>query len=258
MHISFVLSVYLRFRNQFSYHMEEQIISDIRQTLLDSIDSKALASSNRYFKEGEAAKVHGVRMGEVGKIAKYSFQQIKHLSKREIFDLCEELWKSGYLEEAVIACNWAESQYKQYQPADFKTFEHWVHDYITNWADCDTLCNHTIGTFVMMFPEYLAELKKWTESTQRFVKRAAAVTLIIPARKGLFLNDVFEIADKLLLDKDDLVQKGYGWMLKAASEAHQKEVFQYVVSKQAIMPRTALRYAIEKMPANLKAEAMKK
>jgi 3-methyladenine DNA glycosylase AlkD len=74
----------------------------------------------------------------------------------------------------------------------------------------------------------------------------------------MFLRDIFEIAGILLLDKDDMAQKGYGWMLKAASKAYQKEVFNYVVSKKAIMPRTALRYAIEKMPQELKAEAMRK
>lgn len=108
----------------------------------------------------------------------------------------------------------------------------------------------------MMYPEYIAELKKWATSSNRWVKRASAVTLIIPARKGLFLNDIFEIANILLLDKDDLVQKGYGWMLKAASQAHQKDVFNYIVSKKSVMPRTALRYAIEKMSADLRAEAM--
>ena len=82
--------------------------------------------------------------------------------------------------------------------------------------------------------------------------------MIISARKGLFLDDVFEIADLLLLDKDDLVQKGYGWMLKAASETYQKKVFDYVMKHKSVMPRTALRYAIEKMPANMKAEVMKK
>lgn len=234
------------------------VIDDIRKTLIDSIDAKILATSDRYFKEGEAAKVHGVRMAEVNKIGKYGFQQINHLSKQEIFELCEELWTSGYLEESVIACIWAESLHKQYEPADFEIFEHWVHNYLTNWADCDTLCNHTVGTFVMMYPEYIAHLKKWTVSSKRFVRRAAAVTLIIPARKGLFLNDIFEIANTLLLDKDDLVQKGYGWMLKAASEANQQRVFEYVMSQKSAMPRTALRYAIEKMPADLKAEAMKK
>jgi 3-methyladenine DNA glycosylase AlkD len=80
----------------------------------------------------------------------------------------------------------------------------------------------------------------------------------LPARKGMFLDDVFEIADKLLLDGDDLVQKGYGWMLKEASKQHQEEVFNYVIRNRAEMPRTALRYAIEKMPENLRKEAMKK
>jgi 3-methyladenine DNA glycosylase AlkD len=55
-----------------------------------------------------------------------------------------------------------------------------------------------------------------------------------------------------------MVQKGYGWMLKAASQAHQKDVFNYVMNKKATMPRTSLRYAIEKMPAELKARAIAK
>ena len=104
----------------------------------------------------------------------------------------------------------------------------------------------------------LSGLKKWAKSENRWVKRASAVSLIVPARKGKFLNDIFEIADILHSDKDDMVQKGYGWMLKAASQAHQKEVFNYVMSKKATMPRTSLRYAIEKMPAELKARAMAK
>lgn len=234
------------------------LVAEIRQSLVDMSDPQTLASSARFHKPGEAPKVHGVRMPAVGNLAKEKFKQIKHLGKHNIFNLCEELWQSGYLEEAIIACLWSEALHKQYEPADFLVFDRWVHNYVTNWADCDTLCNHTVGMFIMQYPEYMAELKKWATSSQRFVKRAAAVTLIIPARKGMFLTDIFEIADILLLDPDDLVQKGYGWMLKAASEAHQKEVFEYMMSKKAVMPRTALRYAIEKMPADLKAQVMKK
>jgi len=90
------------------------------------------------------------------------------------------------------------------------------------------------------------------------MRRAAAVTLIIPARKGKFLGAIVDIADRLLLDQDDLVQKGYGWMLKAASEAYQQEIFDYVMQNKAVMPRTALRYAIEKMPATLRSRAMER
>jgi 3-methyladenine DNA glycosylase AlkD len=162
------------------------------------------------------------------------------------------------MEESFIACNWSYYVNKNYETADFETFEKWVNNYLDNWASCDTLCNHTIGSFVEIYPEYLSGLKRWAKSTNRWVKRASAVSLIIPARKGKFLDDIFEIADILHSDKDDMVQKGYGWMLKAASQAHQKDVFNYVMNKKATMPRTSLRYAIEKMPAELKARAMAK
>jgi 3-methyladenine DNA glycosylase AlkD len=250
---------------------KEEILVQVRQALINSADEKTRVSSIRFFKEGEAAKVYGVKTAEAHKIAKAAFQTIKEYPKQTIFELCEELWKSDYLEEAGVACFWSDSLHKKYEPADFAVFEHWLNSYVNNWADCDRLCNHTIGSFIMMYPDYISKLKEWAKSSNRWVRRGAAVTLIIPARKGLFLNDIFEIADTLLPDKDDLVQKGYGWMLKAASlsetfvkgsdevkKAHLQAVFDYVMKNKAVMPRTALRYAIEKMPADLKAAAMKK
>ena len=90
------------------------------------------------------------------------------------------------------------------------------------------------------------------------MRRAAAVSLIVPARKGYFITEILDIATILLKDEDDMVQKGYGWMLKAASQSHQHHVFDFVMSKKAMMPRTALRYAIEKMPEDLKKKTMKK
>ena len=109
-----------------------------------------------------------------------------------------------------------------------------------------------------MYPEFLSRLKKFAKSENRWTKRAAAVSLIIPARRGKFLKEILEIADIILLDKDDMVQKGYGWLLKVASQTYQKEVFDYVMKNKNVMPRTALRYAIEKMPKELKVRAMEK
>lgn len=232
------------------------IIDTIRRELIQNSDEQTRKSGQNFFKE--KIKLHGVKTAIVTKIAKAHFKPIQDKPKSAIFALCDELWQSGYLEESFVACNWSYYLHKDYQPEDFKVFENWVQNFVSNWASCDTLCNHTIGSFVAMYPEYLAELKKWAQSANRWMRRAAAVTLIIPAREGKFLKDIFDIADLLLLDKDDLVQKGYGWMLKAASQAHQQEVFDYVISKKSTMPRTALRYAIEKMPQELKAKAMAK
>lgn len=229
---------------------------EIRKALRDNIQEDTLNSKKRFFKED--VKLLGLSVAEVTKISKHFYQTLKDSPKEDIFALCEELWKSGYSEEAYMACHFSYYISRKYEPADFVVFERWVNEYVTNWTTCDTLCNHTVGTIVEKYPEYIEELKKWAKSPNRWVKRAAAVSLIIPARRGLFLNDIFEIADILLTDTDDLVQKGYGWMLKAASEAHTEAVLNFVIARKAVMPRTALRYAIEKMPADMKAEAMKK
>lgn len=219
-------------------------------------DENTRQGSQRYFKE--EITVHGVRAATVQKIAKELYVEVKDKPKAEIFAACEKLWQSGFLEESFVACVWSEKLSKQFVPADFKTFEHWIKNYVNNWASCDTLCNHTIGNFVMMYPEFISKLKEFAHAENRWVKRAAAVSLIIPVRKAQFQKEIFEIADIMLLDKDDMVQKGYGWMLKAASEANQQAVFEYVMSKKAVMPRTALRYAIEKMPEELRKQAMLK
>lgn len=202
-------------------------------------------------------RLYGIKTAIVTTIAKKYFQEIKYMPKEEVFELCDALWQSGYMEEAFVACNWSYALHKDYTKNDMEVCERWVKKYVTNWAACDTLCNHTIGTLVEMYPNHVDKLKKWTRSKNRWVRRAAAVTLIVPARKGLFLEDIFIIADLLLTDKDDMVQKGYGWMLKVASQTHQKYVFDFVMARKDHMPRTALRYAIEKMPQDLRKFAMK-
>ncbi|MFA5024653.1 MAG: DNA alkylation repair protein [Patescibacteria group bacterium] len=232
------------------------IISQIRKELKQNADEKLKKSGERFFKE--PVKMYGMKTALGLRIGKKYWQEIQDKDKREIFSLCETLWQSGYMEESFIACNWSYYLNKQYEKKDWAVFEKWVKNYVSNWASCDTLCNHAIGSFVEMYPESIKNLKQWAKSKNRWVKRASAVTLIVPARRGKFLKDIFDIADILLLDEDDLVQKGYGWMLKALSEAHQKEVFDYVMKNKTKMPRTALRYAIEKMPKDLKAKAMEK
>ncbi len=234
----------------------DDMIERIREELEASADEGTRSSGERYFKE--SVRLHGVKTTLVTAIERKYFLEVKALPKADVFSLCERLWQSGYMEESFIASGWSYALRATFVPDDFAVFEDWVARYVTNWASCDTLCNHTVGSFIELYPEYLESLKQWARSENRWMRRAAAVSLIIPARHGLFLNDVLAIADILLLDKDDLVQKGYGWMLKAAGESHQREVFAYVMRNKGTMPRTALRYAIEKMPPEMKRQAMEK
>jgi 3-methyladenine DNA glycosylase AlkD len=234
----------------------QPVLDQLRSALESEAKPELKASAERFFKE--PVRFIGLRNPDTHRIGREFYHQVKRLSKDELLALCEELMKAGTMEESLVACHWSNNVRKHFTREDFQVFERWISYYVNNWATCDTLCNHTVAEFIMKYPEFLADLKRFTGSGNRWMRRAAAVTLIIPAARGHFLKDIFEIADLLLHDKDDLVQKGYGWMLKSASESHRQEVFEFVVARKSTMPRTALRYAIEKMPAEMKKEAMSK
>jgi 3-methyladenine DNA glycosylase AlkD len=234
----------------------DPVIEHIRQELRELADPILQKSSKRFFKEDILC--YGMKTATVVAIAKKYWKEIKGRDKKEIFALCEELYQSGYMEESFIVSNWAHALSGRYEREDLAVFRRWIDMYITNWASCDGFCNHTMGAFIEQYPEYTDELKRWTQSQNRWMRRAAAVSLIVPAKHGKFFNEAIAIADLLLTDKDDMVQKGYGWLLKEASRKHTDEIFSHVMRNKKMMPRTALRYAIELMPKELKEKAMMK
>ena len=234
----------------------DSLLIPIREELQQNADPEIQKSSQRFFKE--SILCYGMKTKTMTAIAKKYWKEVKERPKQEIYRLCEELFQSGYMEETSIASNWTYALSGRYDRCDLTLFRRWIDTYITNWAACDTFCNHTVGDFMEQYPECIEELKGWTQSENRWMRRAAAVSLIVPAKHGRFLEESIGIADLLLTDTDDMVQKGYGWLLKEASRTHTEEVFTYVMENKRHMPRTALRYAIELMPKDLKAEAMKK
>ncbi|MGA2120622.1 MAG: DNA alkylation repair protein [Methanoregula sp.] len=234
----------------------DPVIAHIRGELEHRADPEIRKTSQRFFKE--AITCYGMKTATVIAIARKYWKEVKGRPKDEIYRLCEELYQSGYLEESFIVSAWAHALSGRYEKEDLAVFRRWIDRYITNWASCDGFCNHTMGDFMEQYPEYIDELKHWTQSQNRWMRRAAAVSLIVPAKHGKFLEESLEIADLLLTDDDDMVQKGYGWLLKETSRMHTDAVFSYVMEHRRVMPRTALRYAIELMPKDLKTEAMKK
>ena len=236
--------------------MKNDIISKIRKELKGSIDLEYKKGSYRFFKE--KIKLYGVQVPVVRNISKIYFSEIKNLEKKEIISLCEELLKSGYTEESVIAFDRMYRIRNQYKKNDFRIFNSWSEKHISSWSKCDDFCTHSLGYFIFKFPEILPEIEKWAKSKNRWKRRVSAVCLIYSLRKKKYLKNAFSIADILLEDSDDLVQKGYGWMLKEASNVYQNEVYNFVNNNKEKMPRTALRYAIEKMPKEMKIQLIKK
>jgi len=235
---------------------DDKILQEIRKELRENADEQHRQSIQRFFKE--EVKLLGVKTPIFRKITKKYFPAIQDRPKQKIFILCEKLLESGFMEERGVAFDWAFRLRHQLEKKDFAILESWLKKYVTNWAACDSLCWGALGYFIYKYPEYFPEVKKWAVSKNRWVRRGSAVVLIYSIEKKKSLTPVFEIADILLFDKDDMVQKGYGWMLKVASNHEPKKVFEYVMRNKKEMPRTALRYAIEKLSPDLRKQAMVK
>ncbi len=236
---------------------EKLFLNEIREELKANIDKKYKESSYRFFKE--KISLYGVKTPKVRQIARKYFNEIKSLNKKQIFDICYELFKNQYNEEATIAIQFIAKINDRLEKKDFKQLDK-LYNYVNNWGKCDDFCLNVISHFIVKFPQFKKNVKLWTKSNNMWRRRASAVAFIRGGSWRIYenyLEDIFEVAIELLYDKEDLVQKGYGWMLKITSEIYQKQVFEFVMKYKSTMPRTALRYAIEKMPPNLKKQAMK-
>lgn len=236
-------------------HLFSQIQSD-----LDSKADKEFRDRIRDYFKMDVSNYLGVKLPLVRKIADKHFRELRHynLDIDEILEICTKFLDTRIYEHKVIAFHLSYKYRDQFQKKHYRILEHWLKTYVDDWSDCDDLCTHSFGYYLFTFPEFMPNVKKWRISKNRWLRRASAVVMIYSGKRGEYLNEILDTASTLLKDEDDLVQKGYGWMLKEASKSFESEVFEYVMENKAEMPRTALRYAIEKMPTKLKKDAMKK
>ncbi len=173
-----------------------------------------------------------------------------------VIPLCESLLETGQWPHRTIAFQWIFSLKNQFQPRHFATLEKWINTYLHSWGSCDDLCTHSMGYFLMRFPQVVESVKKWVKSDNPYVRRAAPVSFIYALRRSKLFEHIFDVSDSLMHDSHHHVLKGYGWMLKEATLHFMDDVFDYVMKTKEPMPRLSLRYAIEKMPEDMRRQAM--
>ena len=118
-----------------------------------------------------------------------------------------------------------------------------VFKYINNWDLVDVTCPHIMGKHLMNKDR--AILYECAKSDNLWTKRIAMITNWWFVRNG-DLSDVFKISKILLSDEHDLIHKAVGWMLREAGKKDEPRLKKFLDKYASTMPRTCLRYAIEK------------
>ncbi|MBS3071952.1 DNA alkylation repair protein [Candidatus Pacearchaeota archaeon] len=117
--------------------------------------------------------------------------------------------------------------------------------FINNWDLVDTSASYILGNFLLDKDKSI--LYKLSGSENIWEKRIAIIATYAFIKKFQF-QDTLNIAEILLQDKHDLIQKAVGWMLREMGKKDQKILEDFLKKHYKIMPRTMLRYAIEKFP----------
>ena len=189
-----------------------------------------------------------IKTGEIRKLSCRLYKRIPDRNIKVVLNICETLLEEHCWELGVIAFDWANRMYKYYTLDTYDVFYSWLKKYVRGWGDCDDFCTHAFGQLLIQHKEIFNNILELTEDKDFWVRRASAVVLIPAISKNDYDGiNPFEIADRLLNDENDLVCKGYGWMLKILSKVDEESVIEYLKKKHSIMPRVSFRYALEKM-----------
>ena len=222
---------------------------------IKTVDKPANRTDYQRFYKEQLEDPIGLRTPVLRGVSNKVFRTVKALDKREILDICDDVLATGKRYARFVAFEWAGKLADRCEKKDFARLETWLKSYVTDWGSCDHLCG-VLGKLLTRFPELSTRRKPWIRSGNLWLRRASAVSLIEPVKAGLLIEDVFETARMLLRDEEDLVQKGYGWMLKVTGDHFHDEARRFVMEHKDVMPRTALRYAIEKWPPAERRRAM--
>ena len=195
--------------------------------------------------------------GDIRKLSARLFRKIEDKQIDNVLLLCGELLEQHDWALGVIAFDWAHRVKNQYNDATYDVFFGWLKKYVRGWGDCDDFCTHAFGELLRGKKELFPRILEWTKDEDFWVRRASAV-ILIPAILRRDYDGIYpyQISDALMSDEHDLVQKGYGWMLKCLSQIEPASVKQYLIDKHAIMPRVAYRYALEKFDKETRNELL--
>ncbi len=204
--------------------------------------------AERYFR-GD----HGLRFYNVGTASMRALARDVYASHKQrwtvtdAMDVADVLMRDPYLEAKSVGIELVARFRPAFTPALLPRWKQWLAENLAaNWATTDAICGLLIGPFLVDRPALASRMHGWSRHRNMWVRRASAVGLIPSLRRGVALETAYAIAARLHPDREDLIQKAVGWMLREAGKIDMTRLERYLLANGPRIPRTTLRYAIER------------
>jgi len=220
-------------------------LTEIKKEIKKNADPRKAELLQRFFKTGLGQYGEGdIFLGIMVPVQRSIVKKYKHLSLKDL----KVLLNSGIHEERLIALLILVEQYKkgdEQKKEDIFAFYHLHRKRINNWDLVDLTAHSISGSYLMDKDKSL--LYKLAESENIWDRRIAVMSTFYFIKYNVF-DDALCIAEKLINDKHDLIHKAVGWMLREIGNRDMNTEEGFLEKHYKKMPRTMLRYAIEKFP----------
>ena len=163
-----------------------------------------------------------------------------------LLEVAESLFARPVLEEKATAVCMLQPSLYRFGNSEFSRFDRWL-DAVVSWADHDALAMYLLGPLIAAEPSRVRRPATWATSPNRWRRRAAAVSLIHGIRRGAFAREATAITMQLLFDRDDMVQKGLGWLLREWAKHCPADAVPVLLQIRDRASRLVLRTGCEKL-----------
>lgn len=219
----------------------KETLSELKKELRTYSNKEKAKNNTRFFKTGrgdygEGDKFIGVTVPDIRKVA----QKYKNLDPQDIITLLS----SPIHEERMTALIIMTLRY----PSEKETFFNlYIKNtrYINNWDLVDATCPRIVGDYLLDKPR--DPLYDFANSNDLWKKRIAIISTLTLIRNSEY-EDTIKISEILLNDTHDLIHKAVGWMLREIGNRSKETEVKFLNEYNKKMPRTMLRYAIERFP----------
>lgn len=222
-------------------------VAEIRKELKHLAKTNPYTSNMKFFKDGEGEygahdKILGVRVPDLRKLAKL----YKDISFKDL----RELIKSPYNDERALALFILTNKYDKGDKAlRCQVFDFYIKNIkgVNNWNLVDVSAHLILGRHIHARLAKKSMLDEMVKSDDLWIRRIAMVSTWWLIREGE-VNATFKLAKALLGDEEDLIHKATGWMMREAGKKDIEALKDFLSENIRKIPRTALRYSIERFP----------
>jgi len=232
------------------------LTEEIRVALADKINPAKAAFLPKYFKAipggyGEGDFFMGIRVPDQRAVAKDFFKEI---NLAELSELLKDQFHELRLTALLMLVYKYEKLKEDSARKDLVEFYLTHLDGINNWDLVDSSCHKILGPYYLKRDKTL--FYEFAESGNLWKQRIAMISSFCWINKGEY-SDALALAEILLNHPHDLMQKAVGWMLREIGNQDFDVEYEFLRKHYQSMPRTALRYAIEKFPEEMRQDFLK-